>query len=81
VVSQTKIEIVYKKLNTCPTVVHFRTPDGALVVRNFIQSLSQFVKPPSDTLLRYSLQRFVLFYFVFKVIDIIGANFGVYRYN
>jgi hypothetical protein len=37
--------------------VHFRTPDNALVMPNimsfYIQTLSQFVKPPSDTLLRY----------------------------
>jgi hypothetical protein len=37
--------------------VHFCTPDDALVVRNvlsffYIQNLSQFVKSPSDTLLR-----------------------------
>jgi hypothetical protein len=38
-------------------LAHFCTPDDALVVRNmlgfYIQSLSQFVKPPSDNLLRY----------------------------
>jgi hypothetical protein len=38
-------------------LVHFCTPDDALVVRNILsfysQILSQFVKPPSDTLLRY----------------------------
>jgi hypothetical protein len=39
--------------------VHFCTPDGALVVRNILSFLytynilSQFVKPPSDTLLRW----------------------------
>jgi hypothetical protein len=37
--------------------VHFCTPDDALVLRNilsfYIQILSQFVKPPSDTLFRY----------------------------
>jgi hypothetical protein len=35
--------------------LHFCTPDDALVVRNifYIQILSQFVKPPCDTLLRY----------------------------
>jgi hypothetical protein len=36
------------------TRVHFCTPDDALVVRNILSFyLSQFVKPPSDTLLRY----------------------------
>jgi hypothetical protein len=40
--------------------VHFCTPDDALVVRNilsfYIHILSQFVKPPSDTLLRYLVE-------------------------
>jgi hypothetical protein len=43
-------------MNACIHSVHFCTPDDSLVVRNklsFIQILSQFVKPPSDTLLRY----------------------------
>jgi hypothetical protein len=37
--------------------LHLCTPDDALVVRNILsfykQILSKFVKPPSDTLLRY----------------------------
>jgi hypothetical protein len=56
VASQTEKEFAYKKLNIFRTEMNFRTPDDALVVRNilsfFIQILSQFVKRPSDTLLR-----------------------------
>jgi hypothetical protein len=41
-------------------IVHFCTPDEALVVQNklsfYIQILSQFVEPPSDTLLRIHLR-------------------------
>jgi hypothetical protein len=42
-------------MNCCSlNEVHFCTPDDALVVRNilsfYIKILSQFVKPPSDTL-------------------------------
>jgi hypothetical protein len=57
VVSQTEIEfelISVKFLNSLG--VFFCTPDDALVVRNIlsfhIQIPSQFVKSPSDTLLR-----------------------------
>jgi hypothetical protein len=55
VVSQTETEFVYKNRSSF-------TPDDALVVQNilsfylyilFIIIYSQFVKPPSDTLLRY----------------------------
>jgi hypothetical protein len=46
-----KKEFVYK------IIVNFCTPDNAVVARNilsfYIQILSQFVKPPSDTLRRY----------------------------
>jgi hypothetical protein len=60
-------KILHIKLNTFRTTsalsrvqkltVNFRTPDDALVVAKYIQFyiqiLSQFVKPPRDTLLRY----------------------------
>jgi hypothetical protein len=62
VVSQTEIEFVYKNLIYFALLEHrqeyrnehFRTPDGALVVRNILsfytQILSQYVQPPSYTL-------------------------------
>jgi hypothetical protein len=55
--SITKIDSFYIYLGRRVSLggrVHFCTPDDALVVRNilsFIKILSQFVKPPSDTLL------------------------------
>jgi hypothetical protein len=49
---------LYMKNSICLAItVHYCTPDDALVVRNILSSLYtnpfQFVKPPSDTLLRY----------------------------
>jgi hypothetical protein len=55
----TEVEFVYKNSIYFPLLVHkfLYSSDDALVVRNilnfYIQILSQFVKPPSDTLLRY----------------------------
>jgi hypothetical protein len=61
VVSQTKIKFCLKLNIFCTTSassgveikVNFFTPDGALVVRNRLSVIQSFVKPHSDTLLRY----------------------------
>jgi hypothetical protein len=60
VVSQTEIEFVYKN-----SIVHFCTPDDALVARNilsfYIRILFQFVKPPSDNYNRLPVQNILSF--------------------
>jgi hypothetical protein len=63
VVSQTEKKFVYKNSIYFALPVHrqeyrnYRNIDDALVVRNilsfYIQILSQFLKPPGETLLRY----------------------------
>jgi hypothetical protein len=57
VVSQTEKEFVYKNSIYFALLVHRHFCLGVHFVRNilsfYIQLISQFVKPPSDTLIRY----------------------------
>jgi hypothetical protein len=55
VVSQTEIEFVYKNSIYFALLVHRQEYRNEVrnILSFYIQSLSQFVEPPSDTLLRY----------------------------